>query len=153
MRRKRVFDGSHQEKALRALLVREADGLKTRSGKTLTAVAEEVGLSYGHFWRYVAGELPLRSDQFGTFAEALETDKASLLRACFPSLATSREPTLRERLVAGDVPEDEVREVLSETLGKELSPAAQARIAQIVIEDVEQRPGDREQPIPHRATS
>jgi DNA-binding phage protein len=142
MPRRGAFDGSRQEHALRALLVREPDGLKTRSGKTLTAVAEHVGLSYGQLWRYISGALPLRFDQVAVFAEAFETTEADLLRACFPSIAPAR--TLRAVLEAAGLDEDDIQEAESEVAGKNPSRASYRHIAEMLEARAIRRQNERQ---------
>jgi transcriptional regulator with XRE-family HTH domain len=143
MSRRGVFDGGRQEEALRALLVREPDGLKTRSGKTLTEVAQEVGLSYGQLWRYISGGLPLRSDQFPAFAQALETTEGELVRSCFPAVVKDDTTILRALLEAADIDGDRVRDALAEVEGKHFSQAILRHAAEVVIEAAEQQADQR----------
>lgn len=138
MSRRGRFDGGRQEQALRALLKREPDGLKTQSGKSLTDVAQEVGLSYGQLWRYVSGVLPLRSDQFTTFAEAFETTEAELIRACFPAVVKDDVTLLCALLEAAGVSEHRIRDALSEVAGRGFSPAVLKHVAEMVIEAAQQ---------------
>jgi transcriptional regulator with XRE-family HTH domain len=84
MPRRAPFDGSNQEKALRGLLAWSDRALRTKSGKTLKVIAEELSISPATLARYMSGDTPLRSDQFAPFAEAFETNETDLIRACFP---------------------------------------------------------------------
>lgn len=137
MSRRGVFDGKRQEEALRALLIREPDGLKTRDGKTLTELAQDVGLSYGQLWRYISGGLPLRSDQFAVFAHAFGTTEAELIRACFPSVATDDAAIMRRLLEAAGVDEERIRDAVAEVTGRGFSPAILRHAAEVVIEAAE----------------
>lgn len=144
-----VFRGEYQARALRACLHWEGGKLQTRSGRTVPEIARALGMSRTTLDRYLAGTTPLRSDQFGAFAEAFETDKASLIRGCFPSLREgampdpSPEPTLRELLEAAGIPEDEIRGLLSSLGNTPTTPAQRQAIARFVIETHQRRASER----------
>jgi hypothetical protein len=112
------FDGSRQSSALRSLLKKEGQRYVTLDGdRTLTDLAGVLSLSYVQLWRYINGELPLRSDQFGPFARAFGVPEDDLLRRCFPSLSlqTPAPPwNPRAELEAAGVPEGEIQTVLSD---------------------------------------
>lgn len=144
---RRHFDGSSQERALRGLLERGPGGLHTRSGRSLTDVAQQLGLSYPTLWRYISGQVPLRSDQFGPFAQAFETDEDVLIRACLPAVRTM---TLRDLLRAAEIPDDEIREVIGEIGSRDLTPEAVNAIAQIVVDGTRAFP--RRDDCPRHAT-
>jgi transcriptional regulator with XRE-family HTH domain len=85
MKHRAEFDGTHQKRALRALLSWEDRALRTTSGKTLKDLAKELAISPATLARYLNGTTPLGSDQFAPFAAAFETTEADLIAACFPS--------------------------------------------------------------------
>jgi transcriptional regulator with XRE-family HTH domain len=85
MKHRAEFDGTHQRRALRALLSWEDRALRTKSGKTLKDLARELAISPATLARYLNGTTPLGSDQFAPFAAAFETTEAALIAACFPS--------------------------------------------------------------------
>jgi transcriptional regulator with XRE-family HTH domain len=87
MQHRSRFDGSHQRRALRALLSWEDRALRTKSGKTLKDLAGELAISPATLARYMSGTTPLGSEQFATFARAFETTEAALIAACFPDAA------------------------------------------------------------------
>jgi transcriptional regulator with XRE-family HTH domain len=86
------FDGSHQKRALRSLLVWQDRALRTRSGKTLKDLAEELAISPATLARYLNGTTPLGSDQFAAFARAFETTEAELIARCFPGTMLTSMP-------------------------------------------------------------
>lgn len=72
---KPAFDGGRQREVLTAL--------QKASERDATAVARDVHLSYPQYNRYLWGQLPLRSDQFRTFAAAYDVPVWTMLRLLF----------------------------------------------------------------------
>lgn len=100
MARRTGFDGTQQSEALRSLLKKEGSHLETtKDGRTLTELAYDLGISYVQLWRYLNGDLPLRSDQFAPFAAAFGTTEDALLRLCFPVLKPSQSRDWRAELI------------------------------------------------------
>lgn len=90
MKHRPAFDGTHQERALRSLLSWSQRALRTRSGKTLRDLADELSIAPATLARYLNGTTPLSSEQFAPFARAFETTEAELIAACFPVVAASQ---------------------------------------------------------------
>jgi transcriptional regulator with XRE-family HTH domain len=117
MAEQRPFDGTQQAKGLKSFLVFEGGKYYSRSGRTLTDIAGDLGLSYGTVWKYVNGYTPLGSEQFADFARAFETDVPELLRACFPALRAAERASdpsqtwdAREEMRNRNVPEDRIKQ-------------------------------------------
>lgn len=125
MKPRRVeFDGTHQERALRGLLSWSQRALRTKSGKTLKDLAEELAISPATLARYLNGTTPLGSHQFAPFARAFETTEAELVAACFPSVA---EPTLMDAAPASEPePAWDFRAELERVYGERLDVVEQA---------------------------
>lgn len=132
MKRRPAFDGTNQSRALRGLLSWSQRSLRTRSGKTLKDLAEELAMAPATLARYLNGTTPLSSEQFAAFAAAFETTEPALIAACFPSL-TAVEPdapwSMRAAL-RGHIPEDDIDGFVERYAGRPIEDqqAAAARI-------------------------
>lgn len=145
------MDQHHHTETWRARQERVLTHYRKRSGKDVNVIARDAGLSY---WRYVRIEngltglpaefVPHLAAAYGVPAGQL----AEALELIEPIADTS--PSLRRLLEAGDVPEDEIREVLTEVSEQTLTADAMRQIAQIIIEDVTRYP--RRAP-PHQRAS
>ena len=111
------------------------------SGKAIDAIARDAGLSY---WRYVRienGETGLPAEYVPHLAAAYGVSACQLARALeLVEPAADASSSLRGLLEAGNVPEDEIREVLVEINERTLTADAVRQIAQIVIDDVKRYP-------------
>jgi transcriptional regulator with XRE-family HTH domain len=117
MARQNPFDGTQQAAGLRSFLVRTGREFRSRSGRTLTDMAGDLGMAYGTLWKYIDGRTPLGFEQTAEFARVFETTEPELLRACFASLAavapadaTSRTYDARAEMRSRNVPEDRIAE-------------------------------------------
>lgn len=123
MKHRPSFDGTHQERALRSLLSWSQRALRTRSGKTLKDLADELDIAPATLARYLNGTTPLGSHQFAAFARAFETTEAELIAACFPVLNVFQ-PSPQEIVVPpgwnlrdalrGHIPESDIETLLAE---------------------------------------
>lgn len=94
------FDGQQQREALTTL--------QRGSGKDATTVAQEVHLSYPQYNRYLWGRIPLRVDQFESFAKAYGVTPRDLVDRILSDPWTMRDA------LRGHVPESDIDRFVAE---------------------------------------